>query len=61
MILKIFQENSHYPNQENRKNHIKGEIEKLQEFTLVIIFVIFLENDNFGSKMKVLKFLGIHL
>ena len=33
---------------------------KIQEFTLVIIFVIFPQkNDNLGLKMKILKFLGI--
>ena len=38
---------------------MQGEFVKIEEFTLVIIFVIFLQNDNLGLKMKVLKFLGI--
>ena len=32
----------------------------MREFTLVIISVIFHQNDNLGLKMKFLKFLGIH-
>ena len=31
----------------------KGEILKIQEFTLVIIFVISLKNNTLGIKMKV--------
>ena len=37
-----------------------GEFVKINEFTLVIIFVIFHRNGNLGFKMKILKFLGIH-
>ena len=57
MIFENFHENSHYRNghfQENLENHMKGEFVKIQEFTLVIIFVIFdkkwqfrLENESF--------------
>ena len=39
--------------------HIYGEFVKIQEFTQVIIFVIFPQNSNSGLTMKVLKILGI--
>ena len=45
--------------EKNRENHMKGELMKIQEFILVIIFVILGPNQNFGLKMQVLKFLGI--
>ena len=32
---------------------------KIQEFTLDIISLIFVQNDNLGFQIKVLKFLGI--
>ena len=44
MVFEIFHENSHYRNGQflkNREIHIKDEFVKIQEFTLVIIFVIF--------------------
>ena len=43
MIFLIFQEKCHYQNghfQEDRENNIYGEFVKIEEFTLVIIFVI---------------------
>ena len=40
-------------------NHIKVESVQIQDFTLVIIFDIFLKNDDLDFKMKILKFLGI--
>ena len=43
---------------ENIKNHIKVEFMEIQEFTLVIIIVVSLKNDNLGLKMKSLKFFG---
>ena len=41
------------------KNHKKGEFVKIKEFTLVIIFAIFLKNDNLGLNTKILYYLGI--
>ena len=32
------------------KNHLSGEFVKFREFILVIIFVIFTQNDHFGFK-----------
>ena len=61
MIFKIFRGNSHYRNgyfQEIRENHVQGEFVKIWEYTLVIFFS--LKNDNLGSKITVLNFLGIH-
>jgi len=34
------------------ENHMKGEFVKIEEFTLVIIFVIFLQNVNLGLKKE---------
>ena len=45
--------------QENNESHIWGGFVKNLEFTLVIIVVIFPQKDNFGSKMTILKYLGI--
>ena len=50
---------SKWPFQTKCENHILGEFVKIREFILVIIFVIFTENDDFGLKMKILKFSGI--
>ena len=42
-------------------NNIKDKLVKIREFNFVIIFDNFsLKNDNFGLKIKLLKFLGIH-
>ena len=30
--------------------HVKGDFVKIQEFTLVMIFVIFIKNDDLGLK-----------
>ena len=38
---------------ENFQNHIKGTLVKIQEFTQVMIFLIFLEKLQFRPKMKV--------
>ena len=45
--------------QEIRENQEKGEFVKIPELTLIMIYLISLKNDNLGSKMKDLKFLGI--
>ena len=64
MIFEIFHKNSRYRNgqfEENRENHIKGEFVQIREFTLVIIFMIFHQNDNWGLKMEIWKsFMKIH-
>ena len=39
----------------NLKNHLEGEYVQIQEYDLIILFVIFLKNDSLGMKMKVLK------
>ena len=44
--------------EKNFEYHKSGEFVKVRKFTLVII-VICPKNDNFGLKMKILKFLGI--
>ena len=31
---------------------------KIQEFTLVIVLVVFSKNDNLGLRLKILEFLG---
>ena len=41
----------------NSKNYIQGEFVKIREFALVIIFVIFPQNDNLG--LKILNFVGM--
>ena len=51
--FEFFYENSRY------LKIIKGEFVKIENFPLVIIFFDFLNNDNLGLKMNVLKFLGI--
>ena len=48
-----------YFHEKNLKN-ISGEFVKIEEFTLVIIFVIFHQKWKLRLKMEVLKFLGIH-
>ena len=43
----------------NFENQIWSEFVKFQEFTLIIIFMIFPQNDNLSLQMKILSFLGI--
>ena len=38
---------------ENFKNHIKGEFVKIRKFVLVIIFVIFPQNDNLDENLEI--------
>ena len=53
MIFKIFRENSHNRNghfQEILKNHIWGELVNIQEFILVMIYVILPQKRQFRLK-----------
>ena len=56
MIFEIFNENSHCRNhnfsRENRENLKKGELVKIREFALAIIFVISLKNGKFRFNIK---------
>ena len=44
----------------NFENHIYGELVKIRDFFLAIVFVIFHQKWQFRLKTKFLKFLGIH-
>ena len=46
-------------NQENENKGLFSDFNELPEFTLIIIFVISLKNENFRLKMKVLNVHGI--